>query len=158
MTSNDTLTFSVAPLGPISRCRRLTNLSLLRTIDPILMMSEVVSSCNTRMACNPPRTEGSPFTASIHSSHSPLFSLPSQYPSTNHHKVYTLCVQIMHQSDCSHVTSYKHQSDCSHVTSYKHQSDCSHVTSYKHQSDCSHVTSYKHQSEHSIVPPSPLPD
>lgn len=39
-------TFRVEPLGPMSRCLRFTNRSLLLTIVPILMMSQAVSSCN----------------------------------------------------------------------------------------------------------------
>lgn len=40
------LTFRVEPLGPMSRCLRFTNRSLLLTIVPILMMSQAMSSCN----------------------------------------------------------------------------------------------------------------
>lgn len=43
-------TFSVAPFGPISLWRRFTNLSLLRTRLPILIISQATSSSNTRRA------------------------------------------------------------------------------------------------------------
>lgn len=44
-------TFSVAPLGPMSLCLLLTNLSLFRTRDRILIMSHATPSSNTRTAC-----------------------------------------------------------------------------------------------------------
>ena len=43
-------TFSVAPLGPMSLCLRLTNLSLFRTKDRILIISQATPSSNTRTA------------------------------------------------------------------------------------------------------------
>ena len=42
------LTFNVAPFGPISLCLLFTNLSLLRTSDPIFIMSQATSSSSTR--------------------------------------------------------------------------------------------------------------
>ena len=42
------LTLSVAPFGPRSLCLLFTNLSLLRTKDPIFIMSHATSSSKTR--------------------------------------------------------------------------------------------------------------
>ena len=42
------LTFNVAPFGPRSLCLLFTNLSLLRTKDPIFIMSHATSSSKTR--------------------------------------------------------------------------------------------------------------
>lgn len=43
-------TFSVDPLGPIRRCRRLTNLSLFLTREPIFTMSHETLSSMTLIA------------------------------------------------------------------------------------------------------------
>ena len=42
------LTFNVAPFGPRSLCLLFTNLSLLRTKDPVFIMSHATSSSKTR--------------------------------------------------------------------------------------------------------------
>ena len=45
------IALSVEPLGPINRCRLFTNRSLFRTIPPILITSQFVSSSSTFNAC-----------------------------------------------------------------------------------------------------------
>ena len=46
------MAFSVAPSGPTRRDRRLTNLSLFRTMPPILMMSHSTPSSSIFSACS----------------------------------------------------------------------------------------------------------
>lgn len=44
-------TFKVDPFGPINLCLLFTNLSLVATRPPILIISQKMSSSNTRSAC-----------------------------------------------------------------------------------------------------------